>query len=264
MDLVIFISLVGALGIGITLGLIGGGGSILTVPIFVYLLGIDPHIATAYSLFVVGITSLAASFRNAQKKLISYKTGLVFAFPAFIVVFIIRKYVLPAIPDTIFSSGDFVLLKPVALMLFFAVVMLLASVSMILGRKDLAEEFPEDFNYPVIFLQGTVVGLITGMVGAGGGFLIIPALVLLARLPIKRAVATSLMVIAINSLFGFIGDVQSIEIDWSFLLTFTGVSICGIYIGMSFSNKIDSKKLRKIFGWFVLFMGIYIILREII
>lgn len=264
MDILVAISLACALIIGITLGLIGGGGSILTVPVFVYLLGIDPHVATAYSLFVVGTSSLAASVQNARKKRISYKTGLVFAFPAFVVVFLIRKYLLPAIPEEIFHWGDFVLHKSVAIMLFFAIVMLLASISMIRGRREISEELPESYNYPVIFLQGIVVGCITGMVGAGGGFLIIPALVFLAKLPIKQAVATSLMVISINSLFGFFGDVQSIRIDWSFLLLFTGFAIAGVIVGTFFNSRIDSNKLRKIFGWFVLAMGIFIILREVL
>lgn len=264
MDLLLVISLFCALIIGITLGLIGGGGSILTVPVFVYLLGIDPHTATAYSLFVVGVSSLAASVQNARRKIISYKTGLVFAFPAFIVVFVIRKYALPAIPDEIFQIGNFVLMKSVALMLFFAIVMLIASISMIKGRGEVTEELPDSYNYPLIFMQGMLVGLITGMVGAGGGFLIIPALVFLAKLPIKRAVATSLMVISINSLCGFAGDVQSIKIDWNYLLTFTSVAIVGVVIGTFFNAKIDSNKLRKIFGWFILAMGIFIILREIL
>lgn len=257
------ISLVCALVIGVTLGLIGGGGSILTVPVFVYLLGIPPHEAIAYSLFVVGISSLAASVQNAQKKLISYRTGLVFAFPAFLVVFLIRKYVLPAIPDVLFHSGDFEFKKSVALMLFFAIVMLIASISMIRGRREMPAEMPQTYNYPVIFLQGLAVGLITGMVGAGGGFLIIPALIFLAKLPIKRAVATSLLVISINSLCGFLGDVQTIAFKWDFLLSFTAVAIAGTFIGVFFNAKIDSSKLRKLFGWFVLAMGILIMAKEI-
>ncbi len=263
MDLLFAISLVCALIIGVTLGLIGGGGSILTVPVLVYLTGIEPNIAISYSLFVVGVSSLAASVQNASKKLISYKTGLVFAFPAFVVVYLIRKYLLPAIPDEIFRVGDFVLVKSVALMLFFGIVMLVASISMIRGRREMPSEMPESYNYPVIFLQGIVVGFITGMVGAGGGFLIIPALIFFAKLPIKRAVATSLLVIAINSLFGFFGDVESLIIDWNFLLIFTGVAIAGVFIGTFFNAKIDSMKLRKLFGWFVLGMGILIILKEI-
>lgn len=262
MDLIFAITLACALIIGITLGLIGGGGSILTVPVLVYLYGLDPHVATAYSLFVVGASSLAASVQNARKRLISYRTGLVFAFPAFLVVFLVRKLVLPAIPEEILTVGSFTLMKSMALMLFFAIVMLIASISMIRGRREMPSEMPQNYNYPVIFLQGTLVGLITGMVGAGGGFLIIPALIFLARLPIKRAVATSLLVISINSLFGFFGDLQSIVIDWKFLLTFTGFAIAGVIAGTYFNTRIDSVKLRKLFGWLILVMGVFIILKE--
>lgn len=262
MDLLFAISLVCALIIGVTLGLIGGGGSILTVPVLVYLTGVEPNKAISYSLFVVGISSLAASVQNASKKLISYKTGLVFAFPAFVVVFLIRKYLLPAIPETIFTIGNFVLVKSVALMLFFAFVMLIASISMIRGRREMPNEMPDSYNYPVIFMQGLVVGFITGMVGAGGGFLIIPALIFLAKLPIKRAVATSLLVISINSLCGFFGDLGGTSINWDFLLVFTGVAVAGVFIGTYFNARIDSMKLRKLFGWFILAMGIFIIVKE--
>lgn len=264
MEVIVILSFFCALFIGITLGLIGGGGSILTVPVFVYIMGLDPHEATAYSLFVVGISSLAASVQNARKKRIDYKIGLVFAFPAFVVVFLIRKFLLPAIPEEILKVGDFTLMKSVAIMIFFALVMLIASFSMIRGRKELTDEMPSTFNYPIIFLQGTIVGLITGMVGAGGGFLIIPALVFLARLPIKRAVATSLLVISINSLCGFMGDVQTIVIDWNYLLIFTSIAILGVVVGTFFNSKIDSNKLRKLFGWFILAMGIFILMREML
>jgi uncharacterized membrane protein YfcA len=264
MDYIQFFVFFGALCIGLTLGLIGGGGSILTVPVLVYLMGLDPHTATAYSLFVVGVSALVASVKNARKKMIDFRMGLVFAFPAFVVVFVMRKFVLPVIPEKILRLGDYTLLKPDAIMLFFAMVMLLASVSMIRGRKDGDDEKSLGYNYPVIFLQGMVVGCITGLVGAGGGFLIIPALVLLAKLPVKRAVATSLMIVAINSLCGFLGDVQTTEIDWGFLLLFTGVAVIGILVGSIFNSRIDSVKLRKLFGWFVLVMGIYIILKEFI
>ena len=120
------------------------------------------------------------------------------------------------------------------------------------------------YNYPLIMVEGFVVGVITGIVGAGGGFLIIPALVLLAKLPMKRAVATSLFIIAIKSLIGFIGDIQNLDIDWTFLLSFTAVSIIGIFIGIWLNRFIDGKKLKKAFGWFVLVMGFYIIYKELV
>ena len=154
--------------------------------------------------------------------------------------------------------------KNLAIMLFFAIIMLLASVSMIRNkRKETDEEAEITYNYPLIIVEGLVVGTITGIVGAGGGFLIIPALVLLAKLPMKKAVATSLFIIAIKSLIGFLGDVQNLEIDWPFLLIFTGISIVGIFIGIWLNKFIDGKKLKKAFGWFVLVMGIYIIYKEI-
>ncbi|WP_370392386.1 sulfite exporter TauE/SafE family protein [uncultured Winogradskyella sp.] len=264
MDINQILGYAGALLIGVVLGLIGGGGSILTVPILVYLLFINPVTATAYSLFVVGVSSLVGALRNIQKGLVDFRTAIVFAIPAFIAVYIARKYLVPAIPEVIFSVGDFDLTNNIAIMLFFALVMLVASVSMIRNkREDNGEETEVSYNYPLIIVEGVLVGLITGIVGAGGGFLIIPALVLLAKLPMKKAVATSLLIIAIKSLIGFLGDVQNLDIDWTFLLIFTGLSVVGIFIGIYLSNFIEGKKLKKGFGWFVLVMGIYIIYKEL-
>lgn len=256
------IGFAGALFIGVILGLIGGGGSILTVPIFVYILGINPIIATAYSLFVVGSAALVGAVRNAQKGMVDFKTGIIFAIPAFITVYLTRKFVVPTIPQELFSVGDFMVTKDIGIMIFFALIMILASFSMIKGRKE-SNEQEVQYNYPLIIIEGLVVGFLTGIVGAGGGFLIIPALVLLAKLPMKKAVATSLMIIAIKSLIGFLGDVQNIEIDWTFLLGFTAISVIGIFIGLYLNKFIDGKKLKKGFGWFVLIMGIYIVLKEI-
>ena len=256
------IGFTGALFIGVILGLIGGGGSIFTVPIFVYILGINPIIATAYSLFVVGSAALVGAVRNAQKGMVDFKTGIIFAIPAFITVYLTRKFVVPTIPQELFSVGDFMVTKDIGIMIFFALIMILASFSMIKGRKESKEQGVQ-YNYPLIIIEGLVVGFLTGIVGAGGGFLIIPALVLLAKLPMKKAVATSLMIIAIKSLIGFLGDVQNIEIDWTFLLGFTAISVIGIFIGLYLNKFIDGKKLKKGFGWFVLIMGIYIVLKEI-
>jgi len=265
MELVSLFGYLGALVIGIVLGLIGGGGSILTVPILVYLLGINPVAATAYSLFIVGSTALVGAIRNSIKKLVDFKTAIVFALPAFVAVYLTRKFLVPAIPDYLFSIGSFEFTKNVAIMIFFAIIMLLASVSMIRKRTEEAESNEaQKFNYPLILIEGFVVGILTGLVGAGGGFLIIPALVLLAKLPMKKAVATSLLIIAIKSLIGFIGDVENSTIDWVFLLTFTLTSIVGIFIGIGLNKFIDGKKLKKAFGWFVLIMAIYIILKETI
>lgn len=255
---------IGALLIGVVLGLIGGGGSILTVPIFVYVLGIEPVIATAYSLFVVGASSLVGTLRNAQQKMVDFRTGTVFAIPALITVYLTRKFLVPAFPDVFFRVGDFVVTKDVAIMVFFAIIMLLAAYFMIRGRKDESDENQKvSYNYPMIVVEGIVVGVLTGIVGAGGGFLIIPALVLLAKLPMKKAIATSLMIIAVKSLIGFIGDVQNITIEWTFLLSFTALSVVGIFLGIYLNKFIDGKKLKKGFGWFVLIMGFYIVIKEL-
>lgn len=263
MELLDIIGYAGAILIGLILGLIGGGGSILTVPIFVYLLGIDPVYATAYSLFVVGVTSGVGAIRFSMKSLVDYKTGIVFAIPALFSVYITRKFLVPAIPETIFNIGDFVLSKDVGIMIFFALVMLIASISMIRGRKEQQNSSSKPkLNIPIILIEGVVVGIVTGLVGAGGGFLIIPALVLLAKLPMKTAVATSLLIISAKSLIGFIGDVQNLAIDWKFILGFTALSIIGIFIGIYLSQFIKANNLKKAFGWFVLAMGIYIILKE--
>ena len=264
MEIVKILGYIGALIIGLVLGLIGGGGSILTVPILVYALSLNPVMGTAYSLFVVGITSLVGAIKNLMKGMVDIKTAIIFAIPAFIAVYLTRAFLIPAIPEELFQIGNFMVTKNLAIMLFFAIIMLLASVSMIRNkRKETDEETKITYNYPLIIVEGLVVGAITGIVGAGGGFLIIPALVLLAKLPMKKAVATSLLIIAIKSLIGFLGDVQNLDIDWPFLLIFTGISIVGIFIGIWLNKFIDGKKLKKGFGWFVLVMGIYIIYKEI-
>lgn len=265
MDIVTVIGFAAAIIIGVSLGLIGGGGSILTVPVLVYILGVDPVLATAYSLFVVGSTSLVGAGTYMKKGLVNYKTAIVFAIPSFIAVFLTRKFLVPWLPDPLFSLGETAITKNVGIMVFFALIMLAASISMITGKKckDCDENEEIKFNYPMIALEGSVVGVITGIVGAGGGFLIIPALVLLARLPMKMAVGTSLLIIAAKSLIGFLGDVSTQTIDWKMLLIFTGLSIVGIFIGSALSKKINEKVLKTGFGWFVLFMGIYIIGKEL-
>jgi uncharacterized protein len=254
----------GALVIGVVLGLIGGGGSILTVPVLVYLLSINPVTATAYSLFVVGASSLVGAFNNMKKKLVDFRTAIVFSIPAFIAVYGTRKFLVPAIPEHIFTLWGFEVTRDIGIMLFFAIIMVVASISMIKdnGKKELLETKVK-YNYPLIIIEGIVVGVLTGIVGAGGGFLIIPALVLLAKLPMKKAVATSLLIIAVKSLIGFIGDIENLEIDWIFLFIFTALSIIGIFVGGYLNKFIDGKKLKKGFGWFVLVMGVYIIWKEL-
>ncbi len=255
------IGYIGALLVGFVLGLIGGGGSILTVPILVYLLGFNPILATAYSLFIVGSSSLVGTFQKHKKKLVDFRTGLIFSFPSFLAVYATRRYLVPNLPDIFLDFGDFLVTKEVAIMLFFAIIMLLSSVSMI--RKHKKEDNRNIQPYYLTFIQGLVIGTITGLIGAGGGFLYVPALVLWANLPMKKAVGTSLVIITINSLIGFTGDIQNLDIEWTFLLIFSALTITGIIIGGYASKNISSKHLKKGFGYFTLVMACCIIYMEL-
>ena len=249
---------------GATMGLIGGGGSILTVPILVYLLEIPPVLATGYSLFVVGLSALVGSVNYFKLGLVNLKAGTIFAVPAFVGVFLARKFLVPALPVEIFNLGNLVVGRDLIVMGVFATVMILASVSMIRQGSESEQEGELQFNYPLIALEGLIVGAVTGFVGAGGGFLIIPALVVLAKLPMKQAVGTSLMIIAVKSLFGFLGDLGNQSIDWGFLALFCLLSIIGIYLGTYLSRFVSSAKLKPGFGWFVLIMGLFILAKETI
>lgn len=251
--------------IGVALGLIGGGGSILTVPVLVYLFAIEPVLATAYSLFIVGLTSAVGTVGYFKKGLVNIKTAIVFGIPSIIAVFTTRALIVPAIPKEVFSIGEFIVTKNLLMMLLFAVIMIGASYSMIKkDKKIIDEKFEEQkFNYPLILIEGAIVGVITGLVGAGGGFLIIPALVVLSKLPMKEAVGTSLVIIAAKSLIGFFGEGGENGINWQFLLTISAFAIVGIFIGTALSKKVNGDKLKPAFGWFVLIMGIYIITKEV-
>ena len=251
--------------IGGTLGLIGAGGSILTITVLVYILGISPTLSTTYSLFIVGITSLVGSIDYFRKGLVDFRKGLFFSFPAFIMVFSMRKFVMPHIPEIIFQSEKFILTKNLLVMLCFAFLMIVASYSMIMSRKSNQKLTEKPISYWIIFFEGIIVGILTGFIGAGGGFLIIPALVIFAQLPMKKAVGTSLIIITINSLFGAIGDFSAgVILDWHFLVKFATCTIVGVLVGGFFSKKVDGEKLKPTFGWFILIMGCWIILKELV
>jgi uncharacterized membrane protein YfcA len=251
----------GALLIGLVLGLTGGGGSMLTVPILTYILLINPITATAYSLFVVGTTSAFGAFQNAKKGMIDFKNGFLFAVPSFVAVYITRRFLVPEIPQVIISN-PFVLKRDSFLMIFFGIIMLFAAFSMLKKKANVTENQKETSILSLV-IQTFFIGIIIGLVGAGGGFLIIPSLVLFAKLPMKKAIGTSLFIIAINSLIGFMGDVQNLSIDWTFLLIFAGLSIIGIFIGMYLSKFTNENQLKKGFAYFVLAMALVIFYKEI-
>jgi uncharacterized membrane protein YfcA len=218
--------------IGLSLGLVGGGGSILTVPVLVYLFGIDAMQATYSSI---------------------------------ITVLLVRHYLVPLIPGILFSAGSMVVTKQMATMVLFALLMIAASVSMIRGRKEEVAEPPKGRSVLArLVMAGIGIGTVTGLLGAGGGFLLIPAMVLLLQLPMKKAVGTSLLIIALNSMAGFVGDIGTIHTDWTFLLPVTGIAVGGIVAGTILATKIPGERLKKGFGWFVLTMGIFILIKEVL
>jgi uncharacterized membrane protein YfcA len=259
--MIAFLGYIGALLIGIVLGITGGGGSILTVPVLVYVLSMNPLIATAYSLFIVGTTSAFGTLQNFKKGLVAPKTAIQFAVPSVIGVYLTRKYIVHQLPEVIFYFGSLKLYKDTFLMLLFALVMFMAAYSMLKPQKEEASE--KSKGIVMVSIQLFFVGILIGLIGAGGGFLIIPALVKLAKLPMKKAIGTSLLIITINSLIGFTGDIQNIQIDWTFLLSFTAVSVVGIFIGLKIQHLINEKLLKKIFGVFVLVMSIVILYEEL-
>jgi uncharacterized protein len=251
--------------IGISLGLIGGGGSILTVPVMVYLFGVQPLVATSYSLFIVGATSLIASVHNYRKGLVNLKASLFFGSASVITVFLTRKFLIPAIPEKIITIGSFTVTQSFLTMVLFGVLMLVASVSMIREKSDIArlKECSDCIKFSNLLGYGIGIGFVTGLLGAGGGFLLIPALIFLVRLPMKKAVGTSLAIISINSLFGFAGDLGHFTLNWGFLLSITAIALAGIFVGGLLSNEVPGEKLKKGFGWFILLMGISIIIQQI-
>ncbi|PKH68877.1 permease [Flavobacterium sp. ALD4] len=257
-----YIGYLASIIIGLSLGLIGGGGSILAVPILVYLFKIHPEQATSYSLFIVGFTSMIGSFSHYKLGNLKIKSALFFAVPSILSLLFVRKIILPLLPDILFSVNDFDITKNILIMVVFAFLMIATSFSMIRKSKKIKEA--KEINFLILAIIGLFVGLIIGFLGAGGGFLIIPALLFFANLPMKQAVGTSLFIIFINSLIGFGGDLLGgVELNYRLLFIISAMALVGLVIGTQLSNKIDGAKLKPAFGWFVLVMGIYIIVTEL-
>lgn len=255
---------IASLIIGISLGLVGGGGSILTMPVMVYLFSVQPLLATSYSLFVVGTTSLFGAAINYQRGFVNINTALLFGLSSISTVFITRKFVIPAIAGVTVNIGGTTVTEPAFTMVLFALLMIVAAFSMIQTKKLPAVVIQREKNINItrLLLYGIAIGFVTGLLGAGGGFLLIPTLVMVVGLPMKEAVGTSLLIIALNSLIGFTGDLGHFTIDWKLLLSVTVIATAGIFIGGAIAKKIPGEKLKKVFGWFILVMGIYIMIKE--
>lgn len=250
--------------IGLILGFIGGGGSILTVPVLVYLFHVQTELSTAYSLFIVGSTSLIGVLPKWRQMEVDLRTAVLFGIPSMLTVFSTRKWILPTIPDLIYSSDYLVLTKSNAMLVLFSLLMLFAAFNMLKGHTTEQEQGPFQWNNYPLMIQGAIVGILTGLVGVGGGFLIVPALVMYSKLNMKMAVGTSLLIISVNSLIGFTGDIwtQGSLMDWRFLGLLTLLAVIGILIGGQLAKKLETKILRKAFAWFVLLMGLFVFLTE--
>jgi hypothetical protein len=263
----IVVGYIAALVIGITLGLIGGGGSIVTVPVLVYLLHVEPVLATSYSLFIVGVASIVGAYPKNKHGNVDFRLAAVFGGPSIVTIFLTRKFLVPLIPSTLIHIGSLEITKPVFMLLLFAMLMLLAAFAMITNSNNDKYDFTKQarpYRFTDYVGHSIGVGLLAGLVGAGGGFLIIPVLVSKRNIPMKKAIGTSLVIIAANSLIGFTGDLKHTTINWTFLLFITALAVGGIIIGNKLSTYIDGQKLKKGFGWFILAMGISILCKELI
>jgi uncharacterized protein len=248
--------------VGLLLGMLGGGGSVLSVPILVYLFAIDAVMASAYSLFIVGTTSLVGTLLKSNEQMVDLRTGIIFGGPSLMAIFSTRTWIIPAIPDIIFQTERFQLGKRTFILGVFALLMILASLSLILKKDNMNREGKKPHGI-FMMVAGVLIGFLTGLVGAGGGFLIIPALAYLARLPFKTTVGTALLIITINSFIGFLGDIINQAIHWNFLLSITMLAIMGIIVGAHSARSLPTRKLQKTFGWLILIMGTWILLREL-
>ncbi|MFA5606850.1 MAG: sulfite exporter TauE/SafE family protein [Leucobacter sp.] len=251
MDTALVVALLLAVLVGVSLGLLGGGGSILTTPILTYVLGMEPRVAIASSLFIVGVTSAVGLLSHARAGRVRWKTGLLFGAAGMVGAF----------------AGGLLggVIPGAVLMILFAVMMVATAVAMIRGRKERGAQAGGEGGLPLarILLDGFVVGIATGLVGAGGGFLVVPALNLLGGLPMAIAVATSLLVIVMKSASGLAGYLFSVQIDWPVVLAFTGIAIVGSLLGAKLAGRIPERALRKGFGYFVLAMGAFVLVQEI-
>ncbi|HEX5168215.1 MAG TPA: sulfite exporter TauE/SafE family protein [Cyclobacteriaceae bacterium] len=250
------------ISIGIILSIIGGGGSLLSVPILVYLFSLDIVMASSYSLFIVGTTSLLGALLKQKEERVDMRSGIIFSGSSVVAIFSTRKWILPSIPGEIMIGDSILLTKRALILTVFALLAMTASL-IILLKHDWSSADHRKQQLKFLLPVGFMTGMLAGFVGAGGGFLILPALIIFARLPFKVAVVTTLMVIGFNSLLGFLGDVMNYPINWLFLLIVTSLATFGMLLGHLFSKKIPVHYLRSSFGWIMLITAIVILVKEL-
>jgi uncharacterized protein len=258
MELVGYLALI---GIGIVLSLMGGGGSLLSVPILVYLFSLDIVTASSYSLFIVGTTSLLGALLKHKEQRADLRAGIIFSMSSVVAVFSTRKWIIPSIPEEILLGNDLVVTKRALILGVFAMLVIASSLMILLKHGWASSDHGKQrlkYLLPVSF----TTGIIGGFVGAGGGFLILPSLIIFARLPFKIAVGTTLLVIGFNSLLGFLGDVLNYPINWLFLIMITGLASAGMLLGNLVGSKIPVYYLRLSFGWMMLITAIMILVKE--
>jgi uncharacterized membrane protein YfcA len=234
------------------------------------MMGYPAEVATGYSLFIVGLTSFIGAFAFVKRGDISFESLVQFAIPSLITVFLVREFVIPGLPDVFFTIGDFVVTKQIFIMILFSLLILSSSYSMIkkqdknIRTDAMWEEFSRSpVRIYFVIILAVLVGFLTGMVGAGGGFIIIPVLIFFVRVPVKKSIGTSLCIIAINSLIGFMGTMTNISIDWRVLLICSSICVTGILLGNVISMRISAHKLKPAFGWFTLIVGIFVLVKEL-
>lgn len=244
------IALVLSVLIGVALGLLGGGGSILTTPILIYALGMEAKPAIATSLIVVGVTSVAGLVQHARAGNVAWRTGLVFGAAGMAGAFVGG-----------FAADWF---SETALLVLFALMMLATSVAMFRGRKEPDPDAPHaEHGLGLIVVEGVIVGAVTGLVGAGGGFLVVPALALLGGLPMPRAVGTSLLVIAMKSAAGFAGHATHVEVDLQLAAMVTAAAVLGSFLGSAMASRVPPVVLRRGFAGFVLVMACFVLAQQL-